>query len=81
MAPEFGLSIGNLPEKMGFRIVPDGYLMCNEIFALLLDRFEEAMMKKRVDSEYKMYAVNNAIQYTVNAINISEMRFDKGDEK
>lgn len=35
--------------------------MCNEIFALLLDRFEEEMMKKRVDAEYKGYTVMNAI--------------------
>ena len=38
------------------------------------------MMKKRVDREYKKYAVHNAIQSTMNAINISEMQKDLGDE-
>ena len=75
----FGLTI-EVPEKMGFKIMADGFLMCNEIFALLFEKFEEVMMKKRVDSEYKIYAVKNAIQYTVNAISISELRFDKGDK-
>jgi len=35
--------------------------MCDDIFALLFERFEEEMMKKRVDAEYKGYTVMNAI--------------------
>ena len=54
--------------------------MCNEIFELIFDRIEEAQMRKRVDKEYKMYSVNNAIQFATNAITISEMPRDKGDE-
>ena len=54
--------------------------MCNDIFELIFDRIDEAMMKKRVDKEYKKYSVHNAIQYSTNAIGISEMLYDKGDE-
>ena len=59
-APYLNLSIDN-PVKMGFNIMPEGFIMCNEIFELLFDRIDEAMMRKRVDKEYKMYSVNNAI--------------------
>ena len=69
---EFNLSIDN-PATMGFKMMPEGFIMCNEIVELLFDRIDEAMMKKRVDKEYKKYSVNNAIQYTMNAIGISEM--------
>ena len=58
--PYLNLSIDN-PVKMGFNIMPEGFIMCNEIFELLFDRIDEAMMRKRVDKEYKKYAVNNAI--------------------
>lgn len=59
-APYLNLSIDN-PVKMGFNIMPEGLIMCNEIFELLFDRIDEAMMRRRVDKEFKMYSVNNAI--------------------
>ena len=58
--PEFGLSIDQ-PAKMGFKMMPEGLIMCNDIFELIFDRIDEAMMKKRVDKEYKKYSVHNAI--------------------
>ena len=36
-------------------------------------------MKKRVDREFKKYSVQNAIQTSMNAINISSITNDKGD--
>ena len=75
---EFGLSFKGPPR--GFNIMPEGLLMCNEIFTLLYERFDEEMMKKRVDGEYKGYSVQNAIQTTMNALNISNMTNDKGDD-
>ena len=56
---EFGLSFRG--QDRGFNIMPGGMLMCEEIFTLLFERFEEEMMKKRVDAEYKGYSVRNAI--------------------
>lgn len=48
---EFGLSF---PVKgRGFKLMPEGYVMCEEIFTLLFERFDEEMMKKRVEGEYK----------------------------
>ena len=61
-------------------MMPEGFVMFNEIFSLLMDRFEVSMMKKRVDNEYKMFSVQNAISTCMHAINISEMQKDDGDE-
>ena len=56
---EFGLSFDG--PKRGFKIMPEGMLMCEEIFSLLFERLDEEMMKKRVDAEYKGYSVKNCI--------------------
>ena len=66
---EFGMSF-TTPD-LGFNMMPEGFQMCEEIFSLLMDRFDNALMKKRVDREYKQYSTNNAIQNAMNAINIS----------
>ena len=56
---ELGLSISTVDR--GFNMNPEGFLMCKEIFQLLMERFDEKMMEKRVDSEFKGYSVKNAI--------------------
>ena len=56
---EFGLSFDI--SGRGFKMMNEGYVMCEEIFQLLFERFDEEMMKKRVDAEYKAYTVRNAI--------------------
>ena len=35
---EFGLSITT--EDKGFKMMPEGFIMCNEIFTLLFERFD-----------------------------------------
>ena len=42
-------------------IKPDGFLICNKIFDALFERFDEEMMKKRVEGEFRGYAIKNAI--------------------
>ena len=56
---EHGLSISTIDK--GFNMVPDAFQTCEEIFDLLFERFEDAMMKKRVETEYKNYAVLNNV--------------------
>jgi len=55
----FGLSFST--SDRGFNIKPDGFLVCNKIFDALFERFDEEMMKKRVEGEFRGYAIKNAI--------------------
>ena len=60
-------------------MMPEGLKMCEEIFQIIFERFDDEMMKKRVDAEYKGYSVKNCVQTTMNALNISNITNDKGD--
>ena len=46
---------------------------------LTFEKFDEKMMAKQVERDYKRYSITNAIQTAMNAINISNMTNDKGD--
>ena len=48
-------------EQMGFYLRPESFLVCKDIYAILMERFEEEMMKKRVESEFRGYSVKNSI--------------------
>ena len=74
---EFGLSFST-PDR-GFNMVPASWQMCEEIFDVLYERFDEEMMKKRVEREYLKYSVHNAIMTSQHAINLSNITNDKGD--
>ena len=52
---EYGLSIST-PDR-GFNMVPGSWQMCEEIFDVLYERFDEEMMKKRVEREYLKYSI------------------------
>lgn len=63
----------------GFNMAPEGFQVCESVFDLLFERFDEEMMKKRVEREYLKYSVQNAIMTTQHAINLSNITNDKGD--
>jgi len=73
----FGMSFKT--EAMGFQMAPDVFLVCQEIMETLYDSFEASMMRKRIDSEYKIYAVKNTIATAMYTINCSQISNDKGD--
>ena len=74
---EYGLSFST-PDR-GFNMVPGSWQMCEEIFDVLYERFDEEMMKKRVEREYLKYSIQNAIMTAQHAINLSNITNDKGD--
>ena len=74
---ELGLSIST--NDRGFIMAPEAFLMCQEMFVFLFEKFDEKMMAKQVERDYKRYSITNAIQTAMNAINISNMTNDKGD--
>lgn len=53
--------------------------MCGEIFTLLFDRFDQEMLKKKVEKTYKKHSINNSISFCLSAINISKITNDPGD--
>ena len=75
---EYGLSISTIDK--GFNMVPDAFSACEAVFETLFERWEEEMMKKRVETEYKKYAVMNNVQTMMNALNISNISNDPGDK-
>ena len=72
--------MGFSTEQMGFYLRPESFLVCKDIHAILMERFEEEMMKKRVESEFRGYSIKNSIQTVINALNISNITNDKGDD-
>ena len=74
----YGVSIPTAAR--GFLIAPDNFIMCEEIFDLLFERFDEAQMKKRIEGEFKGYSIKNAIQTTMNAVNMQTITNDIGDD-
>ncbi len=49
------------------------------MFVFLFEKFDEEMMKKRVERDFKAFSIANTIQISMNAINISNISNDKGD--
>ena len=74
----YGLSIQTAAR--GFLVAPDNFVMCGEIFDLLFERFDEELMKKRIEREFKAYSIHNAIQTTMNAVNMQTITNDIGDD-
>lgn len=60
-------------------MMPEGFLMCQEMFAFLFERFDQEMLKKKVEKDYKRYSIKNSISFCINAINISKITNDPGD--
>ncbi len=71
--------LGLTISSKGFKLELEGFMMCKEIFAMLYEKLDEELMKKRVDREFKGYAIQNAIQISMHALNISNITNDVGD--
>ena len=56
---QFGLTI-DLSGR-GYLVQNEWLVMCNEIFELLYERFDEEMMKKRVEESYHHYSVRTMV--------------------
>ena len=67
-------------EKIGHKFSNEGFVVADDIFNLLFDRLDEAMMRKRIDREFKGYAIKNTLQMSIHAFNISNIFNDKGDD-
>ena len=74
----FNLSL-DLRER-GRILAPEGYLVAEDVFKHLLERLDAELMAKRVESEYVAYGIGASLQAMVNAINISAITNDKGDD-
>ena len=74
----YGVSIPTAAR--GFLIAPDNFIMCEEIVDLLFERFDEELMKKRIESEFRAYSIKNAIQTSMNAVNMQTITNDIGDD-
>lgn len=73
----FGLSFK--ADGRGFNLAADSFLVAQEMFTVLFEKFDEEMMKKKVEREYKRYSIQNSIQFSLHAINISNLKNDVGD--
>ena len=67
-------------EKIGHKFTNEGFVIADDIFGLLFERLDEAMMRKRIDREFKSYAIKNTLQMSIHAFNISNIFNDKGDD-
>lgn len=41
----------------GFNMAPEGFIVANDIFDILFERFDQEMLKKKVEREYKHYSI------------------------
>ena len=47
--------------NIGWHLHNDGYVIAKDIFDLLFDRFDEEMVRQRINHEYKSYAIKNQL--------------------
>ena len=64
----------------GTLLAPEAYLVAEGLFSHVLERLDAALMAKRVEREYKAYGIGASLQAMVNAINISALTADPGDD-
>ena len=79
-APPNPLNLSLDLRERGRVLAPEGYLVAEDVFKHLLERLDAELMAKRVESEYVAYGIGASLQAMVNAINISAITNDKGDD-
>ena len=42
-------------------MVPEAFIMCKEMFVFLFEKFDEEMMKKRVERDFKAFSIANTV--------------------
>ena len=77
--PKHAYNLSIPTDKIGINIANDSYVMAQDAFSLLFERLDDAMMRKRIDREYKTYAIRNTLQMSMNVFSISNIFNDKGD--
>ena len=69
----------DLVEKARTVMQPDAFLVADDLCKHLLESLDAALMAKRVETEFRAYGIGASLQTMVNAINISAITNDPGD--